>query len=76
MSKLKLVSMLVLALIIAGLFFCQKSKTLNLATTLVIINGTIWTGNPNQPRAEAIAVANDKILAVGSTAEIKKLITF
>lgn len=40
---------------------------------LVITNAVIWTGNEAQPTAEAMAIAGDTILAVGTTAEIKKL---
>ena len=39
--------------------------------TLALINGRVWTGNPARPSAEAIAIANDRIAAVGSTAEIQ-----
>ena len=35
--------------------------------TLLIENGKIWTGNPNQPEAEAVAVAGNRIVAVGTT---------
>lgn len=40
---------------------------------LILFNGVIWTVNPNQPRAEAIAVSGGKIFAVGSTKAIQKL---
>ena len=39
---------------------------------IALVNATVWTGNPRQPRAEAVAVRGDRILAVGSTAEIKE----
>ena len=39
--------------------------------TLALINGRVWTGNPARPSAEAIAIPNDRIAAVGSTAEIQ-----
>ncbi len=42
-------------------------------TTLIITNANIWTGNPDQPQATAMAMTGDKILVVGSTAEIIKL---
>ncbi len=42
--------------------------------SLVLLNGNIWTGNPNQPRAQAIAVSGDKIIGVGSNEEIKAFI--
>ena len=41
------------------------------AVTLALINARVWTGNPAQPEAEAIAIAGDRIVAVGSTAEIR-----
>ncbi|MEO5590033.1 MAG: amidohydrolase family protein, partial [Gemmatimonadaceae bacterium] len=43
------------------------------AVTLAIVNAHIWTANPRQPWASAIAVAGDRIIAVGSSAEISKL---
>ena len=40
---------------------------------LVLLKGKIWTVNKAQPEAEAIAVWRDRILAVGSSADIGKL---
>jgi len=40
---------------------------------VLVINGTIWTGNAEQPTASAFAIKNDKIIAVGSTEDIMKL---
>jgi len=34
----------------------------------ILINGVIWTGNPQKPAAEAIALRGDRILFVGSKA--------
>ncbi len=39
---------------------------------LVVLNGKVWTVDAAKPRAEAIAVVNDRIAAVGSNEEIKK----
>jgi predicted amidohydrolase YtcJ len=39
--------------------------------SLAVLNGRIWTGNPAAPWAEALLVAEDKILAVGSKTEIE-----
>src|SRR5215472_1431036 len=39
----------------------------------IFINGRIWTGDDAQPQAEALAVRGDKIVAVGSTAQVKAL---
>jgi predicted amidohydrolase YtcJ len=41
--------------------------------TLAILNARVWTANPRQPWATGIAVAGDRIVAVGSSAEIAKL---
>ena len=41
---------------------------------LVLINGTVWTVNPEQPTAEAVAVKGRRILEVGSSEEIQKLV--
>jgi predicted amidohydrolase YtcJ len=39
----------------------------------IFINGKIWTGDDAQPTAQAMAISGDKILAVGTTAEIRAL---
>ncbi len=41
-----------------------------MTTSLVLINGRIWTGDPTRPKAEAIAIVGSRIAAVGSTAEV------
>ncbi len=43
------------------------------AITLILINGKIWTENPRQKEAEAIAISGNRIAAVGTTAEISRL---
>src|SRR5262245_35989896 len=43
--------------------------------TLALVNGRVWTGNASQPSAEAIAVGGDRIVAVGTTAEIRSRAT-
>jgi predicted amidohydrolase YtcJ len=43
------------------------------AASLVLVNGKIWTENPRAPESEAIAIEGPKILAVGSSAAIRKL---
>src|SRR5690348_3793966 len=40
---------------------------------LVLLHGEVVTVDAKQPRAQAIAVRGDRILAVGSDAEIRKL---
>jgi predicted amidohydrolase YtcJ len=40
---------------------------------LVLVGGKVWTGDKAHPEAEAIAVARDRILFVGSDAEVRAL---
>ncbi len=58
---------------IAFLSFKQDRPTAD-AVDLVVLNGRIFTGNELQPFAEAMAVRNNKIVAVGTTTEIKAMI--
>jgi predicted amidohydrolase YtcJ len=39
----------------------------------IFVNGKVWTGDDARPTAEALAISGDKILAVGSTKEIRAL---
>ncbi|UVL43034.1 amidohydrolase [Pseudomonas sp. B21-040] len=45
------------------------------ATDLVLINGKIFTADRTQPKVQALAVQDGKVLQVGSDAQIKVLIT-
>ncbi len=47
--------------------FGQKSPA-----DLVLLNGKVFTGDSSNPAAEAIAIRDERILAVGSNDEIKK----
>jgi predicted amidohydrolase YtcJ len=49
------------------------AQTDNGAATL-IVRGRIWTANPDQPWAEAIAARDERIVAVGSREQIDRLI--
>lgn len=44
------------------------------ATDLVLLNGKIFTADRSQPKVQAIAVQDGKVLKVGSDAQIKALI--
>src|SRR5882724_9248256 len=41
--------------------------------SLILIHGKIWTENPKQPEAEAVAISNNRIMAVGDTPAVLKL---
>ena len=38
----------------------------------VLVGGRIWTGNPGQPEAQALAIVGDEIVAVGSDDEVRR----
>ena len=42
--------------------------------SLVLLNGNVLTLNPSMPRAEAVAVRDDKILAVGENGKIRRYV--
>jgi predicted amidohydrolase YtcJ len=44
------------------------------AASLVVTNARVWTGNPDQPWAEAVAVRGETILAVGTGPEIDRTV--
>ncbi len=63
---------LILALIVCMNFTACKTKE---SPTLAIVNARIWTGDEAQPWAEAIAINGEKIIHVGSSEEVRKMLT-
>ena len=53
---------------------CSAPETPEPQASLVVTGARVWTGDPESPWAEAVAVADEEILAVGSAADIAKLI--
>ena len=51
---------------------CDMSQSSS-GASLAIVNARVWTADSARPWAEAIAVNGDTIVAVGSSAEIRKL---
>lgn len=43
------------------------------AADLIVHNGKVWTGDPARPDAQAVAVWRDRIIKVGTDAEVKAL---
>src|SRR3546814_484058 len=37
----------------------------------ILVDGKVWTGNPGQPEAEAIAILDGKVAAVGNDIEVR-----
>jgi predicted amidohydrolase YtcJ len=40
---------------------------------LVLVNGRVWTENPAQRESEAVAILGNRIVATGSSADVRKL---
>ena len=72
MSKRKICRILALSLILGLIQACKASPEGNMVD-LALVNGKVWTGDPGRPWAEAVAVRGDKIFAVGTTEEVRKL---
>ncbi len=57
-------------LLCLGLFLSNCQPTQSEIADTIIENGNVYTVNEDQPKAQAIAIQGDKILAIGSTEEI------
>lgn len=62
---------ILLALTLLNFTGCTTTET----ATMAIINARIWTGDTARPWAEAIAVSGEKIIFVGSSDEVKKMVS-
>jgi predicted amidohydrolase YtcJ len=51
----------------------SEAKRSRMDVDLILVNGNVYTVNEKQPRAEAIAVRNQRIVFVGSNQDAKKL---
>jgi predicted amidohydrolase YtcJ len=51
-----------------------KERPPVVSADLVVLNAKIWTVNKAQPEAEALAVWRQRILAIGTTARVRRLI--
>ena len=58
--------------IFALILFTQCSSPME-APDLIITNGDVWTVDENQPKAEAVALLDGKILKIGTTEEIEAM---
>ena len=64
-----------LAAALAGCTMTQPAVAPAGPVTLAVVNARVWTGDARRPWADAIAVRGDRIAAVGSSAEVRKLAT-
>jgi len=61
---------------VAALLFATRAAGAQTQTaTLAIVNGHVVTVDSTRPEAEAVAMAGDRILAVGTNAEVRRLAT-
>ena len=60
------------ALLVAFTFLCLPLTAAEHADR-IFVNGNIWTEDEAHPHAEALAISGDRLLAVGSNAEIRAL---
>jgi predicted amidohydrolase YtcJ len=57
----------------AAVSACNRAQQpASVAADLVLLNGKVVTVEDSQPEAEALAIAGDKIAAIGTTADIKR----
>jgi predicted amidohydrolase YtcJ len=74
MNSKNLTGNFVLLIILLLIQSCGGKKVVKNPADIVLINGIIATVEDDNPSAEAVAVKNGKILAVGSTSDIKNFI--
>ena len=59
--------------LVACVIAAAMTATAQQGADLTIVNAVVYTVDAARPAAEAVAIAGDRVLAVGTTAEIKKL---
>ena len=63
------------ALFVVGALAMTTNQSQPQRATIAIINGVVWTGESGKPWAEAVALNEDRIIAAGSTTEIRTRIS-
>jgi predicted amidohydrolase YtcJ len=61
------------AFLLAACTVTSTSHTFTPIPTIAIVNARVWTGDARKPWADAVLVTGERITAVGSSAEIRKL---
>src|ERR687883_92727 len=62
-----------LAVALLGTMMSHPARAQTGPVTLAVVNARVWTGDPRRPWADAVAVSGDRVAAVGSSAEVRKL---
>jgi hypothetical protein len=72
--RMKLIRNILILLALTFSFFISCQTKGGQMAEVALINGRIWTVNPVQPEAEAVATVSNRIVSVGKNSDIKKLI--
>jgi hypothetical protein len=56
-----------------GLSLSCQSTSDNTMADIIFLDGCVWTVNPNQPEAEALAIKGNKIFKIGSSSEMESI---
>jgi len=70
---MKSLCLLIASYLLMSINFATHANNPSFAADLIIVNGNMHTMDRNHPTAEAIAIDGNRIIAVGSNDEIKKL---
>lgn len=70
---MKIIQLALLSMVAFGLLGCATDKK-GVMADLVLNNGKVWTVNPSQPWAEAVAILAGTIIRVGTSEEMDELI--
>lgn len=65
--------LLVLSLALLGACTMTRDSASSAPISLAIVNARVWTGDARRPWADAVAVSGERLAAVGTSAEIRKL---
>ena len=65
---------LLLSLSLAGVVaaLCPSAARAQSHADTILVGGKVWTGNPQQPEAQALAIVDGKVAAVGSDADVQR----
>lgn len=65
--------LLLACLLTLGCTMTSTTTTYSATPTLALVNARVWTGDARRPWADAVLISGERITAVGSSAEIRKL---
>jgi predicted amidohydrolase YtcJ len=57
----------------SAMCLCATAAQAQVYASLVLVHGHVWTENPAQPETEAVAIAGNRILLAGTSAEVLRL---